>query len=48
MTGNFSDAEVENAQTTTSLGSWVFDFQTVEQRAGRLRELDARWGLAAG
>ena len=25
-------------------GSWVFDFQTVEQRAGRLLELE-RWGL---
>ncbi len=41
--GEFSDEEVENARRYLA-GSWVFDFQTVEQRAGRLLELE-RWGL---
>ena len=41
--GDFSDAEVEAARRYLA-GSWVFDFQTVEQRAGRLLELE-RWGL---
>lgn len=41
--GDFSDAEVEAARDYL-VGSWVFDFQTVEQRAGRLLELE-RWGL---
>ena len=41
--GDFSDEEVENARRYLA-GSWVFDYQTVEQRAGRLLELE-RWGL---
>jgi zinc protease len=41
--GNFSDEEVENARRYLA-GSWVFDFQTVEQRARRLLELE-HWGL---
>jgi zinc protease len=41
--GDFSDEEVENARRYLA-GSWIFDFQTVEQRAGRLLELE-RWGL---
>ncbi len=42
--GDFSDEEVENARRYLA-GSWVFDYQTVEQRAGRLLELE-RWGLS--
>jgi zinc protease len=42
--GSFSDEEVERARQYLS-GSWVFDYQTVEQRAERLMELE-RWGLA--
>lgn len=41
--GEFSDAEVEEARSYLA-GSWVFDFQTVSQRAERLLELE-RWGL---
>lgn len=41
--GSFSDEEVERARQYLS-GSWVFDYQTVEQRAERLMELE-RWGL---
>jgi zinc protease len=41
--GRFTDLEVENARRYLA-GSWVFDYQTVEQRAGRLLELE-RWGL---
>ena len=41
--GDFSDAEVEAARRYLA-GSWVFDFQTVEQRARRLLELE-HWGL---
>ncbi len=41
--GEFSDAEVEAARNYLA-GSWVFDFQTVEQRARRLLELE-HWGL---
>jgi zinc protease len=41
--GAFSDEEVEQARRYLA-GSWVFDFQTVEQRAERLLELE-RWGL---
>jgi zinc protease len=41
--GAFTDEEVERAQRYLA-GSWVFDFQTVEQRAERLFELE-RWGL---
>ena len=41
--GAFSDDEVDRARRYLA-GSWVFDFQTVEQRAERLLELE-RWGL---
>jgi zinc protease len=41
--GAFSDEEVERARLYVA-GSWVFDFQTVEQRAERLLELE-RYGL---
>jgi zinc protease len=41
--GAFSDEEVERARRYVA-GSWVFDFQTVEQRAERLLELE-RYGL---
>jgi zinc protease len=41
--GAISDDEVERAQRYLA-GSWVFDYQTVEQRAERLMELE-RWGL---
>jgi zinc protease len=41
--GAFEDVEVERAKGYL-IGSWVFDFQTVAQRADRLLELE-RWGL---
>jgi zinc protease len=41
--GAFSDDEVDRARRYVG-GSWVFDFQTVEQRAERLLELE-RWQL---
>ena len=41
--GNFSDDEIDRARHYLT-GSWVFDYQTVEQRAERLMELE-RWGL---
>ncbi len=41
--GEFSDTEVERARDYLA-GNWVFDYQTVAQRAGRLLELE-RWGL---
>jgi zinc protease len=41
--GAFSDDEVDRARRYLA-GSWVFDYQTVEQRAERLFELE-RWGL---
>jgi zinc protease len=41
--GDFSDDEVDRARRYVA-GSWVFDYQTVEQRAERLLELE-RWGL---
>ena len=41
--GDFSDDEVDRARQYLA-GSWVFDYQTVEQRAERLMELE-RWGL---
>jgi zinc protease len=41
--GEFSDDEVDRARHYLA-GSWVFDYQTVEQRAERLMELE-RWGL---
>ena len=41
--GDFSDEEVDRARHDLA-GSWVFDYQTVEQRAERLMELE-RWGL---
>jgi zinc protease len=41
--GLFLDDEVERAQRYLA-GSWVFDYQTVGQRADRLLELE-RWGL---
>jgi zinc protease len=41
--GAFSDDEVERARRYLT-GAWVFDYQTVEQRAERLLELE-RWGL---
>lgn len=41
--GEFSDEEVDRARRYLA-GSWVFDYQTVEQRAERLMELE-RWGL---
>ena len=42
--GDFSDEEVDRARHYLA-GSWVFDYQTVEQRAERLMELE-RWSLA--
>ncbi len=41
--GDFSDEEVDRARRYVA-GSWVFDYQTVEQRAERLLELE-RWDL---
>src|SRR5579875_3772549 len=41
--GAFSDEEVDRARRYLA-GSWVFDYQTVEQRAERLLELE-RLGL---
>ena len=41
--GAFSDDEVDRARRYLA-GAWVFDFQSVEQRAERLLELE-RWGL---
>ncbi len=41
--GEFSDEEVARARNYVA-GSWVFDFQTVEQRAERLMDLE-RWKL---
>ncbi|WP_435011696.1 M16 family metallopeptidase [Tundrisphaera lichenicola] len=41
--GDFEDEEVERARQYLA-GSWVFDYQTVEQRAERLLELE-HWGL---
>ncbi len=41
--GGFSDDEVDRARQYLA-GSWVFDYQTVEQRAERLLELE-KWGL---
>jgi len=41
--GAFSDDEVDRARRYLA-GAWAFDFQTVEQRADRLLELE-RWGL---
>jgi zinc protease len=41
--GTFSDEEVERARHYVA-GSWVFEFQTVEQRAERLLELE-RWQI---
>lgn len=41
--GDFSDDEVEEARSYLA-GSWVYDFQTVSQRADRLVDLE-RWGL---
>jgi zinc protease len=41
--GDFSDEEVDRARRYLA-GSWVFEYQTVEQRAERLMELE-RWGL---
>ena len=41
--GAFSDDEVDRARRYVA-GSWVFEFQTVEQRAERLLELE-RWEL---
>ncbi|MDB5352884.1 MAG: putative Zn-dependent peptidase [Planctomycetota bacterium] len=41
--GEFSDEEVKLARDYLA-GSWVFDYQTVGQRADRLLELE-RWGL---
>ena len=43
--GDFSDEEVDRARRYLA-GAWVFDFQTVEQRAERLLELE-RLGLPA-
>ncbi|MGP0062671.1 MAG: M16 family metallopeptidase [Isosphaeraceae bacterium] len=42
--GAFGDDEVDRARQYLA-GAWVFDFQTVEQRAERLLELE-RWGLS--
>jgi zinc protease len=42
--GAFADDEVERARRYLA-GAWVFDFQSVEQRAERLLELE-RWGLS--
>ena len=41
--GDFSDEEVDRARRYLA-GSWVYDYQTVEQRADRLLELE-RWQL---
>ena len=41
--GAFGDDEVDRARRYLA-GAWVFDFQTVEQRAERLLDLE-RWGL---
>jgi zinc protease len=41
--GAFSDLEVDRARRYLA-GAWAFEFQTVEQRAERLLELE-RWGL---
>ena len=41
--GDFSEEEVDRARRYVA-GSWVFDYQTVEQRADRLLELE-RWGF---
>jgi zinc protease len=41
--GDFSDEEVDRARRYLA-GSWVFEYQTVGQRAERLLELE-RWGL---
>lgn len=41
--GDFDDDEVDRARRYLA-GSWVFDYQTVGQRAERLLELE-RWGL---
>ena len=41
--GRFTDEEVDRARRYLA-GSWVFDYQTVTQRAERLFEI-ARWGL---
>ena len=41
--GEFSDEEVDRARQYLA-GAWVFDYQTVEQRAERLMELE-RWSL---
>jgi zinc protease len=41
--GSFSDDEVDRARRFVA-GSWVFGFQTVDQRAERLLELE-HWGL---
>jgi zinc protease len=41
--GAFGEDEVDRARRYLA-GAWVFDFQTVEQRAERLLELE-RWGL---
>jgi zinc protease len=41
--GSFSDEEVDRARRYLA-GAWAFDFQSVEQRADRLLELE-RWGL---
>jgi len=42
--GAFSDDEVERARRYIA-GAWVFDFQSVEQRAERLLDLE-RWGFS--
>jgi zinc protease len=42
--GAFSDDEVDRARRYLT-GAWVFDYQSVEQRAERLLELE-RWGLS--
>jgi zinc protease len=41
--GAFSDEEVDRARGYLT-GAWVFDYQSVEQRAERLLELE-RWGM---
>jgi zinc protease len=42
--GAFSDEEVDRARGYLT-GAWVFDYQSVEQRAERLLELE-RWGMS--
>jgi zinc protease len=42
--GAFSDEEVDRARDYLT-GAWVFDYQSVEQRAERLLELE-RWGIS--